>query len=124
MAAATSSSPPPKLGIKELYLILYNIANCLGWLWVLLLTLASLVKDIPNDGLVHALANVYFAAGLSTTLFYTQSAALLEIVHAAIGLVRSPVLVTAMQVGSRIVALVAVVLSPHAQGMSRSFDLV
>lgn len=44
-----------------------------------------------------------------------QSAALLEIVHAGLGLVRSPVFVTAMQVGSRIVALHMVSSSPKAQ---------
>lgn len=84
---------------------------------MLVLTLVSLAKGIPEQGLIDALANVYFADGLAMTLFYAQSAALLEIVHAALGLVRSPVLVTAMQVGSRLVALAAVVLSPQAQGM-------
>jgi very-long-chain (3R)-3-hydroxyacyl-CoA dehydratase len=44
-----------------------------------------------------------------------QTAALLEIVHAAMGIVRSPVIVTAMQVSSRIFALVAVLYAPTSQ---------
>jgi hypothetical protein len=52
---------------------------------------------------------------LATVLTVVQCAALLEIVHAATGLVRSPVFVTSMQVGSRIVALHMVVNSVVAQ---------
>jgi hypothetical protein len=53
----------------------------------------------------------------------SQTAALMEIVHAAIGFVRSPVMITAMQVMSRIVALVAVVYAPTAQGTFKVFLL-
>jgi very-long-chain (3R)-3-hydroxyacyl-CoA dehydratase len=52
---------------------------------------------------------------LSTVLIVVQCAALLEIVHAALGIVRSPLFVTSMQVGSRIVALHMVVNSVVAQ---------
>lgn len=52
---------------------------------------------------------------LSPALIIVQSAALMEIAHSAVGLVRSPVIVTAMQVMSRIIALFAVVYSPAAQ---------
>eukprot|EP00951_Prasinocladus_malaysianus_P037525 scaffold403922_cov50-Prasinocladus_malaysianus.AAC.1 len=40
-----------------------------------------------------------------------QTAALLEVVHSAVGLVRSPVLITAMQVASRIWILWGVVVA-------------
>jgi hypothetical protein len=75
------------------------------------------------DAVTGALASVYGAEGegvvaMETLLWYTQGAALMEIAHAALGLVRSPVAVTAMQVMSRIVALVAVVYAPSAQGTS------
>ena len=106
-----------------MYLIVYNLSCCAGWLLILVSTVQSLVNDIPSDGFKNALANVYsngeinppVTNSLGDLLFFTQSAALLEIVHAAVGLVRSPVMVTAMQVMSRIVALLAVTYSPTAQ---------
>jgi len=102
------------MGIKDFYLILYNSLCCGGWAAVVLFALQSLATNL-NDGmaLADALASVY--DNVDTMLNLSQSAALLEIVHAAIGLVRSPVSVTFMQVMSRIVALVAIVYSPQAQ---------
>ena len=55
---------------------------------------------------------------LAYVLTIVQSAAIMEIVHAVLGLVRSPVFVTMMQVGSRIVALHMVNTSPKAQSKS------
>lgn len=109
-----------------MYLIVYNLSCCAGWSLILLSAIRSLANGISQDGLKESLANVYGNGDLpigvlSSTnrlgdlLFVTQSAALLEIFHAAVGLVRSPVVVTAMQVMSRIVALVAVTYSPEAQ---------
>lgn len=63
-----------------------------------------------------ALASVYDKETIvPDVLFYVQSAALLEIMHAAVGLVRSPVFVTTMQVGSRIAALFAIINAPTSQ---------
>jgi hypothetical protein len=58
------------------------------------LSILSLSKGIPQDGLKDALANMYHSSTeyLGVLLFYTQLAAVLEIVHAGVGLVRSPVL--------------------------------
>ena len=103
------------MGPKELYLLAYNLFACVGWTLVLALALQSLAKGIPENGLVESLANVYTTENLAILLTYSQGAALLEILHAALGLVRSPIIVTAMQVGSRIVALYAIVNSPSAQ---------
>lgn len=100
---------------KEIYLIFYNLGCCAGWSLILLSVIRCLVNDIPQDGLKESLANAYSNGGVGEILFLTQSAAMLEIFHAAIGLVRSPVVVTAMQVMSRIVALVALTYSPKAQ---------
>ncbi len=123
----------PSLGPKDLYLIAYNGLCCIGWAYVLFIGFPSffssvLSSDLPLiDALKAAGSSVYFATpatagfgdevtpSLATVLFYVQSAALLEIVHAGLGLVRSPVFVTAMQVGSRIVALHMVTTSPNAQ---------
>jgi hypothetical protein len=104
------------MGPKEMYLILYNLVLCAGWSMVLLLSVQTLAKGISEDGSVlEALSNVYATEGLGLILTFSQTAALLEIIHAGIGLVRSPVIVTAMQVSSRIVALGALNYSPQAQ---------
>lgn len=100
------------MGPKDFYLILYNAFCCAGWGLVLKLALTTVVQ---GGDLMDALAKVYSTAGLSDILTYSQSAALMEILHAAFGLVRSPVMVTAMQVGSRIFALVALNSSIEAQ---------
>jgi len=104
------------MGPKEMYLIVYNLSCCAGWSLILVSAAQSLANGIPKDGLKESLANVIGNGNpVGDLLFLTQSAALLEIVHAAVGLVRSPVMVTAMQVMSRIVALAAVTYSPKAQ---------
>jgi very-long-chain (3R)-3-hydroxyacyl-CoA dehydratase len=102
---------------KDTYLIVYNVCCCVGWSNIFALSILSLSKGIPQDGWKDALANMYHSSTeyLGVLLFYTQLAAVLEIVHAGVGLVRSPVLVTAMQVSSRLWALVAVTYSPNAQ---------
>lgn len=103
------------MGPKEIYLILYNILACAGWSAVFALSIMTLAESVPEEGLTASLAKIYATDGLATYLTYSQTAALLEILHAGLGLVRSPVMVTAMQVGSRIVALIAVNGSVEAQ---------
>ena len=106
------------MGLKDAYLIAYNSLCCVGWAVVFGLAVLSVVTGLREEDklpLREVLANVYATEGLAQMLIISQTAALLEIVHAAVGLVRSPVLVTAMQVMSRIVALVAVVNSVEAQ---------
>jgi hypothetical protein len=97
---------------KDGYLVLYNICCCAGWA----LVISSAIQTLVDNGISKdSLSMIYDAPGLASTLTYVQCAALLEILHAAIGFVRSPVFVTAMQVGSRIAALFAVTHSPAAQ---------
>eukprot|EP00571_Detonula_confervacea_P000439 CAMPEP_0172315300 /NCGR_PEP_ID=MMETSP1058-20130122/24776_1 /TAXON_ID=83371 /ORGANISM="Detonula confervacea, Strain CCMP 353" /LENGTH=787 /DNA_ID=CAMNT_0013029355 /DNA_START=44 /DNA_END=2407 /DNA_ORIENTATION=+ len=133
MAAASKA---PSLGPKDIYLILYNAVCCLGWAYVLALGIPSLFNSVASstssgasllDALKTAGNELYFATpstagwsdesspSLAWILALVQGAAIMEIVHAAAGLVRSPVFVTAMQVGSRIVALQMVSASPKAQ---------
>jgi very-long-chain (3R)-3-hydroxyacyl-CoA dehydratase len=100
--------------MKDLYLILYNSACCVGWAGVLGLSLFSLVTS-DKASLTDKLAEIHGFQEVSLLLTISQTAALLEIVHAILGLVRSPVMVTFMQVMSRIVALVAVEQSIDAQ---------
>ncbi|GMI34280.1 hypothetical protein TrCOL_g3081 [Triparma columacea] len=107
------------MGLKDLYLIGYNAACAAGWAYVLYLaTCVVFASGVPccHHEVLASLETVYLEPPLlKETLIVVQSAALLEIVHAALGLVRSPVVVTAMQVMSRIVALFAVVYSPVSQ---------
>jgi hypothetical protein len=105
---------------KDYYLLAYNAACFSGWLAILVLALQAVFEGLTvhNDGFLSSLANVYATPQLGTLLAYSQSAALLEIVHAAIGFVRAPVVVVAMQVSSRIFALFAVTYSTDAQGKS------
>ena len=75
------------MGLAKTYLLAYNASLILGW------------------GYVLVLAGIAFAIGAAprcTTpwrfLLLAQTAACLEVVHAMVGIARSPVLVTAMQV--------------------------
>lgn len=102
-------------GAKDLYLIAYNGACCAGWAVVWLLAVQTILpsSEPTLTSFKEALSNVYDAVHFWLTV--SQSAALLEILHSLFGLVRSPVMVTTLQVMSRIVALVAVVYSPDAK---------
>ena len=96
---------------KDGYLVAYNVACCAGWAMVLSLAIQTLI----NEGIsFQSLASIYDAPSLAKTLTYVQTAALLEIVHAVIGFVRSPVVITTLQVGSRIAALFALTQSNMA----------
>ncbi|CZS95929.1 related to protein tyrosine phosphatase-like protein (putative anti-phosphatase); pepino protein; pasticcino protein pas2 [Rhynchosporium agropyri] len=88
-----SSSP------KTQYLILYNFVNAVLWLTVL----GRVIMLVPLVGF----GRVY--PGVGKFLKWTQSLALLEVVHAATGLVRAPVGTTAMQVASRLLLVWGVV---------------
>ncbi|KAL7522975.1 hypothetical protein ACHAWX_007747 [Stephanocyclus meneghinianus] len=135
---ADPKPPPtgPSLGPTQIYLILYNSLCTLGWAYVLTLAIPSFARSTSaslSAGLglgpsLRAAAETLYAAtpftagfsdegqpSLAHVLAIVQCAAMLEIVHAAMGLVRSPLFVTTMQVGSRIVALHMVVNSVEAQ---------
>ena len=106
------------ISIKEIYLILYNNACAVGWGMVWCMVVNNLVQAVLSRQLsiTTALANVYHETeGLEMMLCCSQLAALLEIVHVAVGLVRSPLPVTVMQVSSRMAALLALVYSTAAQ---------
>lgn len=144
MASATTKSatpPPPAVMSKDIYLLQYNAFCCLGWAYILAIGIPTLVQSVIAstttttgttttsyiDALKIAGGQLYYATpstagladesspSLANMLILVQCAAILEIVHAAIGLVRSPVFVTLMQVGSRIVALHMVTNSVKAQ---------
>jgi Protein tyrosine phosphatase-like protein, PTPLA len=115
---------------KDAYLVLYNLACCAGWAAIWVAAIRTVVAETDAAPLLGAanktevllselsgsLSAVYSKNDVAMLLWYTQGAALLEIAHALFRLVRSPVMVTAMQVMSRIVALVAIAYAPAAQG--------
>ncbi|XP_058775127.1 very-long-chain (3R)-3-hydroxyacyl-CoA dehydratase PASTICCINO 2A isoform X1 [Vicia villosa] len=88
MATSSSSSSP----IRRLYLILYNWTVLFGWIQVLYLSLKTL-KELGHE-------HVYTAA--EKPLLFAQTAAVLEILHGLVGLVRSPITATLPQIGSRL----------------------
>jgi len=82
---------------KQTYLLAYNSISCALWSTILGRALFLIPALLSHDKL-HALLEALFPI-----LKWTQTIALLEIVHSAIGLVRSSPFTTAMQVASRIV---------------------
>jgi very-long-chain (3R)-3-hydroxyacyl-CoA dehydratase len=88
------------------YLVLYNLASCLGWGYVLYIC-ALHIKE-------QNLATLYNEVELPLKI--VQTAACMEILHSMVGMVKSPWFTTAMQVFSRVWTLWAVMhVAPPAQ---------
>jgi very-long-chain (3R)-3-hydroxyacyl-CoA dehydratase len=79
---------------RAAYLALYNVASAAGWALILKIALVSYFVDNASPS--------EFYARVESPLKIVQSAAALEVLHALVGLVRSPVLTTALQVASRL----------------------
>uniref|UniRef100_A0A915DBZ5 Very-long-chain (3R)-3-hydroxyacyl-CoA dehydratase n=1 Tax=Ditylenchus dipsaci TaxID=166011 RepID=A0A915DBZ5_9BILA len=77
----------------DIYLIFYNAVQVLGWGSILVKTVL---------GLVSGSSNVQLYENVEWELQIFQTAAILEIVHTAVGLVRSPLGTTITQVFSRV----------------------
>ncbi|EFO26575.2 hypothetical protein LOAG_01917 [Loa loa] len=77
----------------QLYLFIYNILQSCGWSVILWNTLCGLLRN-------ESYQQLYESCELQLQIF--QTAAVLEIVHAAACFVRSPVGTTSMQVFSRV----------------------
>jgi very-long-chain (3R)-3-hydroxyacyl-CoA dehydratase len=90
---------PSTSGPTQKYLIAYN-AVCLA-LWSTIALRAALL--IPTLLTVGKLENLFEA--LFPLLKWTQTIALLEVIHAVVGLVRASPVTTAMQVASRILVV-------------------
>ncbi|XP_047177564.1 very-long-chain (3R)-3-hydroxyacyl-CoA dehydratase PASTICCINO 2A isoform X4 [Vigna umbellata] len=78
--------------LRRLYLSLYNWTVLFGWCQVLYFVL----KTLNESGHEH----VYDAA--EKPLLFAQTAAVLEILHGLVGLVRSPITSTLPQISSRL----------------------
>lgn len=78
------------------YLILYNFSQCLGWTLIALNIILHFAVEESHRGLFAAVA-------IKLNIF--QLGALLEIVHAVFGLVKSNPVLTGVQVMSRVMLL-------------------
>ncbi|KAK4761443.1 hypothetical protein SAY87_029327 [Trapa incisa] len=92
--------------LRRLYLSIYNWSVFLGWFQVLVLA----VRTLKESGHVQ----VYSA--VERPLQLAQTAAVLEIIHGLVGLVRSPITATLPQIGSRLYLTWGILYSfPQAQ---------
>lgn len=82
--------------LKTSYLVGYNGVMCAGWAMLL----AKVAQHYAAGGAASTLYPV-----VSKLLCVVQTGALLEVLHALVGLVRSPVLTTMLQVASRLFVL-------------------
>jgi very-long-chain (3R)-3-hydroxyacyl-CoA dehydratase len=96
--SAPLSRRSPSVTVKA-YLVLYNVLCVLGWLFI---NLEIARHFVANDGLRHP-ERLWAAVGGPLKLML--SAALLEVAHAALGLVRAPVAVAFVQVAARLIVL-------------------
>ncbi|KAM7515786.1 hypothetical protein LguiA_005369 [Lonicera macranthoides] len=78
--------------LRRIYLTIYNWTVFLGWFQVLYIALKTL-RELGHE-------HVY--AAVEKPLLLAQSAAVLEILHGLLGLVRSPITATLPQIGSRL----------------------
>ncbi|XP_010883760.1 very-long-chain (3R)-3-hydroxyacyl-CoA dehydratase 1 [Esox lucius] len=82
-----------KSAIAVAWLTFYNIAMTAGWLVLAMAMIRFYIQRGTHKGLYKSIAR---------TLKFFQTIALLEVVHCAIGIVRTSVIVTGVQVCSRI----------------------
>jgi len=95
-------TPPTASTTAQTYLLAYNGICFLLWSIVTLRAII-LIPTLSLHSKLHGLLEALFPL-----LKWTQTIALLEIVHAALGLVRASPITTAMQVSSRILVVWAV----------------
>ncbi|KAJ5832995.1 Protein-tyrosine phosphatase-like PTPLA [Penicillium riverlandense] len=88
------SSPSGPSGLTKTYLLAYNTLNLATWGTCVIYSANLLLSgtDLPT----------IFNRTYSPLLLATQSLAILEILHSLAGLVRAPLMTTAMQVASRL----------------------
>ncbi|RMC04933.1 hypothetical protein DUI87_18109 [Hirundo rustica rustica] len=83
-----------KLGaLATTWLIFYNVAMTAGWLVLGIAMVRFYIQKGTHRGLFRS---------VQKTLKFFQTFALLEVIHCAVGIVRTSVLVTGVQVSSRI----------------------
>lgn len=81
--------------IAKTYLVLYNILQAIGWSFIFVIS----CKHFSQNGFTPK--GLFAAVEIPLKIF--QTAAILEILHCAVGIVPSSTLITAMQVASRVI---------------------
>lgn len=102
------------------YLILYNLTSNTLWATLTLHLAGSLItilRGLPEEG-TGAVSDIFDE--LFPLLCTAQSVALLEVVHALLGLVRASVVTTTMQVASRVVVVWGVMYMFSVQAMGNN----
>ena len=84
--------------MREIYLFTYNAVCIIGWSTILYYWVLNLIKAEKLDGLS-------LWKDIEVVLKSTQTLALLEVLHAITGIVRSPVVSTLAQVSTRMFCL-------------------
>ncbi|EGF80962.1 hypothetical protein BATDEDRAFT_88218 [Batrachochytrium dendrobatidis JAM81] len=90
----TSTKQRSEHPLVLLWLIVYNVASFVGWAYILTLVLHCLITSNGDYSLSYSV--------VSYTLELVQLCALLEVLHALVGAVKSPVITTALQISSRL----------------------
>lgn len=128
--ATRRAAPSPKfgqlkanvVGPKTQYLVLYNLLSLVLWLGILLRLVATYLLTQSTSGQTLINRNAILPTTPSRSPFldivypatarvlkWTQTLALVEILHAATGLVRTSVVTTGMQVASRLLLVWGIV---------------
>lgn len=99
---SAAAGKKPASGLTRTYLFLYNLLNFTLWATCTIRTALALFEKYQQNDLqtISSIPNDVFPL-----LLITQSLAALEILHSLIGVVRAPVITTAMQVASRFVVV-------------------
>ncbi|KAJ8920928.1 hypothetical protein NQ315_015721 [Exocentrus adspersus] len=92
--------------VVEAYLIAYNGIQTLGWTY-LLFQLVTFYLASTND-------NKSLYDTVKCTVIVFQNAAVLEVLHAALGMVKSNPVITAFQVASRVMVVCGVLMATQA----------
>ncbi|XP_017778144.1 PREDICTED: very-long-chain (3R)-3-hydroxyacyl-CoA dehydratase 1 [Nicrophorus vespilloides] len=102
--------------LAKAYLIFYNFAQTIGWSYLM-----YQVIDYYMDSDVN---KVSLYEKVKWTVIFFQNAALLEVVHAVIGIVSSSPMITIQQVASRVIVVCGVLMATELPRKSIGFPLL
>ncbi|DAZ93268.1 TPA: hypothetical protein N0F65_010892 [Lagenidium giganteum] len=105
------------------YLLAYNAASAAGWAFVMYVTVTTVMAS-REAGLDWTAGSTATWDAVAQPLKIVQTMAVMEIVHAALGLVRSPLVSTFMQVGSRLWLVWAINVLCHPSRSQFGFPLM
>jgi len=93
------------MALSKAYLLAYNISQFCGWAYLMYRLLPYLSLQAKATKLIPAQNPASLYEELGDHLKLVQTAALLEVVHAILGLVRSNPMVVATQIASRLMVV-------------------